>query len=121
MHSEPSFPHGSVREVWWPCVCLCHGLKSRKRYSRNVSLDCSIEAYCTGTGTLHVSQFVRVFVEDGSCTKQGCPEEDCGNCLNSKDTLKKSEVLAERKSAVLNENVFSLHPSTRPKFRLFFP
>ena len=35
----------------------------------------------------------------------------------STDRLKKSEVLAERKSAVLNENVFSLHPSTRPKFR----
>ena len=43
---------------------MCHGLKNRKRYSRDVSLDCSIEAYCTGTGILHVSFFVRVFVED---------------------------------------------------------
>ena len=54
-------------------------------------------------------------MEDGSCTQQGCPEEDSGNRVNYKDTLKKSEVLAERKAAVLNENVFSLRPSTTPK------
>ena len=51
-----------------------------------------------------------VFVEDEVVTRQGCPEEDCGSCVNCKDTLKKSEVLAESAvSAVLNKSMFSLH------------
>ena len=60
--------------------------------------------------------FVRVFVEDE--VVQSSADKKKTVVVVSTDRLKKSEVLAERKSAVLNENVFHLRPSTRPKVQI---